>query len=64
MQSHKYRLTTREFADRYNVKPGTVRRGFCVKGHFFGFKPIKLPNNRLIWPDVPVKDLAFQEAAK
>lgn len=43
-------ITTAEFADRFHVKPETIRHGYCVNGHYMGIKPLKLPNRRLLWP--------------
>lgn len=43
-------FTTKELANLFKVRPGTVRRGFCVKGHYLGLRPCKLPNGRLMWP--------------
>ena len=48
----KQRITTDVFASRFRVKDDTVRRNLCVNGHFLGVKPIKLPNGRLLWPDI------------
>lgn len=45
-------LTTSKFSEIFGVKPDTVRRNLCVKGHFLGIKPLKLPNNRLLWPAI------------
>ena len=46
-------LTTDEIAEWFKVKPATVRRGLCTKGHYLGVTPKKTPNGRLFWP---VKD--------
>lgn len=43
-------LSTREFAGLVRVEPGTIRRGYCIDGHYLGIKPLKLPNRRLLWP--------------
>lgn len=43
-------LTTDEFAESLGVKGSTARRGLCVKGHYMGVVPLKMPNNRLLWP--------------
>ena len=51
---------TSDFAERFGVKPDTVRRNLCVKGHFLGLRPLKLPNERLLWPDVYPEDLVKQ----
>jgi hypothetical protein len=41
-------LTTEEFVEPLKVKPSTARRGFCVRGHYMGVIPKKLPNGRLL----------------
>ncbi|WP_341645425.1 DNA-binding protein [Thauera sp. SDU_THAU2] len=43
-------LDTAEWASALRVKPDTVRRALCLKGHYMGVVPIKLPNGRLLWP--------------
>jgi hypothetical protein len=43
-------LTTNKLADKLGVKPDTLRRSLCQKGHYLGIKPVKLPNRRLLWP--------------
>lgn len=43
-------LTTETLAHALGVRPGTVRRGLCVSGHYLGLVPIKSPNGRLLWP--------------
>jgi hypothetical protein len=42
-------LTTEAFAKSLGVKPDTIRRRLCVTGSYFGARPRKPPNNRLIW---------------
>lgn len=42
--------TTEEVANFARVKPPSVRRGLCIKGHFWGVTPWKAPNGRLMWP--------------
>jgi len=42
-------LNTRELAACFHVEAQTVRRAFCVSGHYMGLKPLKLPNKRLLW---------------
>ena len=48
--TNKKYVPTAKLAQTFGVKPDTVRRNLCTKGHFMGLKPIKLPNNRLLWP--------------
>ena len=59
MEARKGRyINTNEFASRFGVKGDTVRRNLCVNGAFLGVKPVKLPNGRLLWPDVTPDDIA------
>lgn len=48
-------ISTGEFAERVRVKPETIRRGYCVKGHYLSVRPVKLENGRLVWPETPVE---------
>lgn len=50
-------ITTDEFAAVLGVKAPTVRRAHCLKGHYLGIRPIKLPNRLLLWPAVEVEQL-------
>lgn len=43
-------FSTKELAGCFRVEPQTIRRGYCVNGHYLGLKPLKLPNHRLLWP--------------
>lgn len=43
-------VPTEAIAQSFCVKPETVRRSYCVKNHYMGIKPKKLPNGRLLWP--------------
>lgn len=47
-----YTLTTEEFAKLNGVKAPSVRTRLCTSGEYFGVKPIKLPNGRLLWPAI------------
>ena len=42
-------LSTEQLAHLFGVQPGTVRRGHCLAGHYFGLIPTKLGNGRLRW---------------
>ena len=57
------KINTEEFAGKLGVKSGTVRRGYCIDGHYMGIKPVKLPNGRLLWPVAEVNKLTQGEAA-
>lgn len=43
------KLDTAEAADRLRIRPQTLRRALCLQGHYFGIRPVKLPNGRLLW---------------
>lgn len=50
--------STEDFAALHLVKPQSVRSRYCREGSYFGAKPRKLANGRLLWPVVeasPVK---------
>lgn len=42
--------TTEELARRLGLRPQTLRAALCRNGHYFGLRPAKLPNGRLLWP--------------
>jgi len=50
-------LPTSEIASILGVQSATVRRGFCLDGHYMGLRPIKLPNHRLLWPEKDLEQL-------
>lgn len=54
-------MTTAEFAAALGVQGNTVRRGLCVRGEYMGIRPIKLPNQRLLWPAEAVDRLLNPE---
>jgi hypothetical protein len=43
-------LTTSELAEILRIKPQSIRAALCVGGSYFGIRPQKLPNGRLLWP--------------
>ena len=47
-------LTTSEFATLNGVKPNTVRQHLCTRGSYYGAKPKKRSNGRLLWPAIRV----------
>ena len=48
-------LNTKQFAQLNGVEVGTVRSRVCNIGHYFGVKPLKLANGRLLWPATQVQ---------
>ena len=62
MQKNKqHHLTTSEAARMLGVQGATIRRGLCVNGHYMNVRPIKLPNNRLLWPVAEVEQILKPE---
>jgi hypothetical protein len=41
-------ITTIELAQILNVAAQTVRKNYCLTGHAYGIKPVKI-GNRLLW---------------
>lgn len=54
-------IPTDKFASYFHVKPESVRRAYCLNGHYLGIQPIKLPNGRLLWPQEPIGNLLPME---
>jgi NADH/NAD ratio-sensing transcriptional regulator Rex len=50
-------ISTKELASLFRVDSQTIRRGFCVNGHYMGLKPLKLPNRRLLWNSSEVRKI-------
>lgn len=57
------KLDTAEAADRLRIRPQTLRRALCVRGHYYGAKPTKLPNGRLLWDAADLDRLLTGEVA-
>lgn len=43
------RISTEKLANIFGVKSQTIRRSLCIKGHYYGLTPVKMPNGRLMW---------------
>ncbi len=41
---------TEALAESLGIKPGSIRSRYCRTGSYFGLRPVKLPNGRLLWP--------------
>lgn len=50
-------ISTETLADRLALQPQTLRAAICRHGHYFGIRPAKLPNGRLLWPADTVERL-------
>ncbi len=56
--------TTNEAAAVTRHRPQTYRKDFCLKGHFHGIKPVKIPGGRLLWPADEIDRLVSGEATQ
>lgn len=54
-------ITTELFALAIGCKPESVRVRLCRTGSYYGVRPHKLPNGRLLWPDDSVQRLMGSE---
>ena len=43
-------LSTEQAAAALHIRPQTLRAALCRDGHYFGIRPVKLPNRMLAWP--------------
>jgi hypothetical protein len=56
--------TTEALAAGLGIKPQTLRAALCRDGHYYGIRPAKLPNGRLLWPADAIERLTAGTAAK
>lgn len=42
-------LTTETMADTMDIQPQSIRKRLSQTGSYYGLKPVKLPNRRLMW---------------
>ena len=57
------KLDTAEAAERLRIRPHTLRRALCLKGHYYGMRPTKLPSGRLLWDSADLDRLTAGEVA-
>lgn len=56
-------LSTNRLAQHLGLQPDSLRVALCRNGSYFGVKPIKMPNGRLVWPhDTVERILALNRA--
>lgn len=56
-------LSTEEAAAALHIRPQTLRAAVCRCGHYFGVRPVKLPNRMLAWPADQIENLIRGEVA-
>jgi hypothetical protein len=57
------KLSTKEVASLFRVDGQTVRRSYCVNGHYLGLKPVKLSTGRLLWDSIAARKLLEPNSA-
>lgn len=55
MQNQNY--TTEQLAEVIHGRPSSIRTRLCKTGSYYGIKPNKLPNGRLLWPVDAIQNL-------
>jgi hypothetical protein len=50
-------LTTEQLAAQLGLRAASLRHRVCVAGSYFGVRPTKLANGRLLWPGDSVERL-------
>jgi len=60
----RYCLSTDEYAAQNLVQSQTVRKQVSATGTYFGVRPLRLPNRRLLWPDNTIEDLVAASGAR
>lgn len=43
-------LTTNQLAEQLGLRPDSLRVALCRNGAYYGVRPQKFPNGRLVWP--------------
>ena len=57
-------LSTEQAAAALHIRPQTLRAALCRDGHYFGIRPVKLPNRMLAWPCEAIERLTAGEVAQ
>jgi hypothetical protein len=47
----KFNISTEVLAQYLNLRPQSIRARLCRTGSYFGVRPQRLPNGRLLWPE-------------
>ena len=54
-------ISTEQAAAALHIRPQTLRAAICRDGHYFGIRPLKLPNRMLAWPAEGIERLLSGE---
>lgn len=55
-------ITTEALATQLGLRAASIRHRVCMTGSYFGVRPAKLPNGRLLWPADAVARLRRDKA--
>lgn len=58
------RLSTEALAAQLRIKPQTLRAALCRNGHYYGIRPVKMPNRLLLWPADALERLTGKQEGK
>jgi hypothetical protein len=50
-------LTTETFAAKLSLNPQSIRKRYSQTGAYYGVRPVKMRNGRLLWPSQSVAKL-------
>lgn len=50
-------ISTEEFARAIKCEPASIRKRYSMTGTYYGIRPTKLPNRRLLWSTNAVEQL-------
>ena len=56
--------STEQAAAALHIKAQTLRAALCRDGHYFGIRPVKLPNRMLAWPVEAIERVTAGEVAR
>ena len=62
-QTKPLTLSTEQAAAALHIRPQTLRAALCRDGHYFGIRPVKLPNRMLAWPVEAIERVTAGEVA-
>ena len=58
------KLTTEQLANVAGVKPESIRSRVCRTGEYFGLRPQKCVNGRLLWPEDAAERLVVSNSKR
>lgn len=50
-------FTTATLSSALTMRPQSIRKRLCETGEYYGLRPTKLPNGRLLWPADAIEQL-------